>query len=151
MVVLLPQPKALKDVIRTGDFVYCRSKRYRDSLQLPQEAGVVLENKRSTFKVLYSSERRAWVQRDALVRLEPQATDAPEFLRVLNYLLLRVDAHECELTNVDGVYHISTSIDGIDVPTIDELRSFLGKRYVAMSVIPEAMAFVRTEIDFRLS
>ena len=138
----------MKEVIRTGDFVYCRSKRYRDSLQLPREPGVVLEIKRSTHKVLYSSDRRAWVPRDALVRMTaPDNTS--EFLRILNHLLRRVDAHECELTSADGVSHISASIDRVDMDTLDELRAFLGDRYVSMAVIPEGMAFVRIEIDFR--
>ena len=43
------------DSIHVGDFIYCRSKYYRDQLQLPQELGLVIEIKRSNFKILYAN------------------------------------------------------------------------------------------------
>jgi hypothetical protein len=141
-------PKRLKETIRAGDFVYCRSKRYRDSLQLPQEVGVVLEIKRATHKILYSSDRRAYVPREALVRMAPP-TNAPEVLRIANHILRRIDAHESELTNIDGVYVLSATTDRIEDTTIDELRAFLGKRYEAIRIIPEGMAFIRLETLFK--
>src|SRR6188474_1028765 len=140
---MLAAPPPLKRVkletIHAGDFVYCRSKRYRDSLQLPQEVGVVIEIKRASHKVLYASDRRAWVPREALVRMDPPA-DSPEFLRTLNYLLRRVDAHECEIVAVDGMNQLSARIDRIDHTTVDELRAFLDGRFISITVVPEGMA-----------
>jgi hypothetical protein len=149
MAALAPPPKRLKtEVIHAGDFVYCRSKRYRDSLQLPREVGVVIEIKRASHKVLYASERRAWVPRDALVRMAPPA-DSPEFLRTLHYLLRRVDAHECEIVSADRINQLSARIDRIDHTTIDELRTFLAERFISITVVPEGMAFMQVEIVFR--
>lgn len=149
MLAARPPLKRLKlETIRAGDFVYCRSKRYRDSLQLPQEVGVVLEIKRASHKVLYASDRRAWVPRDALVRMAPPA-DSPEFLRTLNYLLRRVDAHECEVVTVDGINQLSAQIDRIDHTTVDELREFLAGSFISITVVPEGMAFMQVQIVFR--
>ena len=149
MPALAPPTKRLKpEIIHAGDFVYCRSKRYRDSLQLPQEVGVVLEIKRASHKVLYASDRRAWVPREALVRMDPPA-DATEFLRTLNYLLRRVDAHECEVVTVDGINQLSAQIDRIDHTTVDDLREYLAGRFVSITVVPEGMAFMQVEIVFR--
>ena len=149
MPALAPPAKRLtSEIIRAGDFVYCRSKRYRDSLRLPQELGVVIEIKRASHKVLYASDRRAWVPRDALVRMAPPA-DSPEFLRTLNYLLRRVDAHECEIVAVDGFHRLSARIDRIDHGVIDELRQFLADGFVSITVVPEGMAFMQVEIVFR--
>ena len=146
----LAQPaKRLKpETIRAGDFVYCRSKRYRDSLQLPQEPGVVIEIKRASHKVLYASDRRAWVPREALVRMAPPA-DSSEFLLMLNHLLRRVDAHECEILTTDSVHHVSAQIDRIDHVTFDELREYLGSRFISITVVPVGMAFMQVEIVFR--
>lgn len=145
---LAPPPKRLKEVIHVGDFVYCRSKRYRDSLQLPQEVGVVIEIKRASHKLLYASDRRAWVPREALVRMDPPA-DSTEFMRTLNYLLRRVDAHECEVATVDGINQLSARIDRIDHTTVDELRKYLAGRFISITVVPEGMAFMQVEIVFR--
>jgi len=143
------QHKQLKpETIRAGDFVYCRSKRYRDSLQLPQEPGVVIEIKRASHKVLYASDRRAWVPREALVRMAPPA-DSPDFLLTLNHLLRRVDAHECEVLTTADVHHLSAQIDRIDHLTFDELRAYLGSRFVSITVVPVGMAFMQVEIVFR--
>ena len=143
-----PLLTALKaGIIHAGDFVYCRSKRYRDSLQLPQEAGLVIEIKRANYKVLYASDKRAWVPRDALVRMEP-AADGNAFLKTLNYLLRRVNAHECEIMTAEGIHRLSAQIDIIDQTTVDEIRSFLGTRFVSLTVVPEGMAFMRVEIVF---
>jgi hypothetical protein len=142
-------PTRLKtEVIHAGDFVYCRSKRYRDSLQLPQELGLVIEIKRANYKVLYASDRRAWVPRDALALLPP-SPEAPAFLRVLNYLLRRVNAHECEIVSADGKHHLSARIDEINHTTVDEIRAYLADRFISLTVVPEGMAFMQVEIEFR--
>ena len=52
--------------IHVGDFIYCRSKYYRDQLQLPEELGLVIEIKRSNFKILYTNDKRCWLPREAV-------------------------------------------------------------------------------------
>jgi hypothetical protein len=143
-------PALKTDVIHAGDFVYCRSKRYRDSLQLPQEAGIVIEVKRANYKVLYASDKRAWVPREALVRMEPSADSSP-FLKTLNFLLRRVNAHECEVVSGAEKNQISARIDVIDQTTVDDVRNFLGSRFLSLTVVPEGMAFMQVEIVFNSS
>src|SRR5262245_17070622 len=64
---------ALKtETIHAGDFVYCRSKYYRRQLDLPEEIGLVIEVKRSNFKVLYPGDKRCWLPRDAIARVRPE-------------------------------------------------------------------------------
>jgi hypothetical protein len=153
MPVPVQQPEAaarkLKaEIIHAGDFVYCRSRRHRDSLQLPQELGLVIEIKRANYKVLYASDKRAWIPREMLVVVAP-STDCDPFLRTLNFLLRRVNAHECEIISADGKHHLSARIDEIDHTTVDEVRAFLGDRFISLFVVPEGMAFMQLEVDFR--
>ena len=140
--------EAKPEVIRAGDFVYCRSRRYRESLQLPAEPGVVIEIKRASHKVLYASDRRAWVPRDVLVRLDPPE-DSPEFLRTLNFLLRCVNAHESEVVWSEDLHQVSAQIDRIDQTTIDTVRNFLGSLFVSLTIVPEGMAFMQVQILFR--
>jgi hypothetical protein len=135
------------DVIRVGDFIYCRSKRYRDSLELPQEPGLVIEIKRANYKILYASDKRAWVPRDMLARVA--SGGCPPFLQILNFLLRRVNAHECEIISTEGKHLVSARIDSIDHTTVDELRAFLGEKFISLVVVPEGMAFMQLEIHFR--
>ena len=147
----MSRARALKsDVIHAGDFAYCRSKRYRDSLELPQEPGLVIEIKRANYKVLYASDKRAWVPREALVRMEP-SSDSPGLLKILNFLLRRVDAHECEVISDAARHKISARIDVIDQTTVDDIRNYLGKNFVSLTVVPEGMAFMQAEIVFTFS
>jgi len=141
-------PRLKAEVIRVGDFAYCRSKRYRDSLGLPKELGLVIEIKRANYKLLYASDKRAWVPRDALVLLPP-SPDRPQLQQTLNYLLRRVNAHECEILSAEGRHHVSARIDEIDHKTVDEIRAYLADRFVSLTVVPEGMAFMQVEIDFR--
>lgn len=141
-------PRLKPDIIRVGDFAYCRSKRYRESLSLPKELGLVIEIKRANYKLLYASDKRAWVPRDALVLLPP-SPDRPPFLQTLNYLLRRVNAHECEIVSTEGTHHLSARIDEIDHRTVDEIRTYLADRFLSLTVVPEGMAFMQLEIDFR--
>jgi hypothetical protein len=136
------------EFIHVGDFVYCRSKRYRDSLQLPQELGVVIEIKRSNYKILYQSDKRAWLPREAIIRVAPPA-DSPPLLRTLNFILRRVNAHECEIVLGVNTPLISARIDIIDHGTVDELRAFLEERFISLTVVPEGMAFMQLEISFK--
>lgn len=133
--------------IHVGDFVYCRSKYYRDQLHLPDEMGLVIEIKRSNFKVLYPTDKRCWLPREAIARLRPQ----PDFTTLLgkfHYILKKVRALECEIVSENGTHRLALRVDRMDDHTVDDLRSFLGAGYISLAVVPEGMAFMQTEISF---
>lgn len=140
--------KTTSDSIHAGDFVYCRSKHYRDSLQLPRELGLVLEIKRSNFKVLYASDKRAWLPLEYIAKMKPEM-DYTTFLEKLYFLIKKVHAQEVELVSERGHHLLSLQIDEIGHETIEELQKFLGKSFVSINIVPEGMAFMRAEIRFK--
>jgi hypothetical protein len=131
-----------------GDFVYCRSKYYRDQLQLPEALGLVIEIKRNNFKILYPNDKRCWLPREAFARIRPEHLDYTAFLERLHYLIRRVHALECELVSEDSGHRLSLRIDKIDHETIDDLRAFLGPDFISLTVVPEGMAFMQLELVF---
>src|SRR5262245_3801294 len=133
--------------IVVGDFVYCRSRYYRDQLQLPEELGLVIEIKRSNFKVLYPNDKRCWLPREALARMRPELSYAT-FLEKLHYVIKKVHAHECELASDNGTHRLSLRIDKIDHTTVDDLRKFLTDGFISLTVVPEGMAFMQLELIF---
>ncbi len=135
--------------IQVGDFVYCRSQYHRDQLQLPDEWGLVIEIKRSNFKILYPNDKRCWLPREAIARIRPQQPPYTTFLERLHYLIKKVRALECELASEGGVHRLTLRIDKIDHDLIDDLRTFLGDDFIALSVVPEGMAFMQLELQFR--
>jgi hypothetical protein len=149
MLAKAPPPERLKpETIHAGDFVSCRLKRYREQLQLTTEPALVLEIKRSSFKGLYADGKRAWLPREAIVKVSPEPPPSP-LLGTLHFILRRADADECEFVSAEGVHRVSARIDRIDAATIDELRTFLGANYVSLTVVPEGMAFMQLELTFR--
>ena len=136
------------DTIHVGDFIYCRSKYHRDQLQLPEELGLVIEIKRSNFKILYSNDKRCWLPREAIARMRPEM-DYRSFLEKLYYLIKKVHAHECELVSQDGEHRLSLRIDKIDHETVDDLRKFLAGGFISLTVVPEGMAFMQLELHFK--
>ena len=134
--------------VHVGDFVYCRSRYYRDQLQLPEELGLVIEIKRSNFKILYPNDKRCWLPREAIARLRPELTYTT-FLERLHYLIKKVHALECELVSEDGIYRLSLRIDKIDHDLVDDLRNFLAGNFISLTVVPEGMAFMQLELRFR--
>jgi hypothetical protein len=133
--------------IHVGDFVYCRSRYYRDQLQLPEELGLVIEIKRSNFKVLYPNDKRCWLPREALARTRPDLSYAT-FLEKLHYVIKKVHAHECELVSDNGMHRLSLRIDKINDATVDDLRQFLADGFISLIVVPEGMAFMQLELVF---
>src|SRR5207244_8825037 len=93
--------------IHVGDFVYCRSKYFRDQLQLPEELGLVIEIKRSNFKILYPNDKRCWLPREAIARIRPEQIGYAGSLEKLHYLIKRVHALECELVSDSGINRLS--------------------------------------------
>jgi hypothetical protein len=134
--------------IFVGDFVYCRSRYYRDQLQLPEELGLVIEIKRNNFKILYPNDKRCWLPREAIARHRPELTYTT-FLERLHYLIKRVHALECELVSEDSIYRLSLRIDKINHELVDDLRAFLAEDFVSLTVVPEGMAFMQLELRFR--
>ena len=135
--------------ILVGDFVYCRSKYYRDQLQLPEQLGLVIEIKRSNFKVLYPNDKRCWLPRETITRMRPDPLDYSGFLERLHYLIKKVHALECELVAEDDGHRLTLRIDSIGHETMDDLRTFLGDKFVSLTVVPEGMAFMQLELQFR--
>jgi len=133
--------------IHVGDFVECRSKYHRDQLEITNDPGLVIEIKRSNSKVLYPGDKRCWLPRESITRTKPDTSYAP-FLQQLNFLLKRVRAHECEIVTSDDVHRLSIQIDAIDAAAVDDIRGFLGKNYLSLTVVPEGMAFMQVEIRF---
>ena len=134
--------------IHVGDFVYCRSKYYRDQLQLPEELGLVIEIKRSNFKILYPNDKRCWLPREALSRVRPEQIEYVTFLERLHFLIKRVHALECELVSEGGTHRLTLRIDRIDHEAVDDLRQFLGPTFISLAVVPEGMAFMQLELLF---
>ena len=135
--------------IRVGDFVYCRSAYYRDQLQLPDEPGLVIEIKRSNFKILYPNDKRCWLPREALTKVRLEQPDYTGFLEKLHYVIKTVHALDCELVSDAGIHRLSLRIDKIDHAVVDDLREFLGDGFVSLVVVPEGMAFMQLEVQFR--
>ena len=135
--------------IHVGDFAYCRSKYYRDQLQLPEELGLVIEIKRNNFKILYPSDKRCWLPREAIARVRPEQIAYTTFLEKLHYLIKKVHAHECELVSKEGQHRLALRIDRIDHETVDDLKRFLGPSLISLVVVPEGMAFMQLELEFR--
>jgi hypothetical protein len=135
--------------INVGDFVYCRSKYYRDQLQLPEEVGLVIEIKRNNFKIIYPNDKRCWLPREALARVRPENLAYTTFLERLHYLIKKVHAQECELVSENGHHRLSLRIDKIAHETIDDLRRFLGDGFGSLVVVPEGMAFMQLELQFQ--
>jgi hypothetical protein len=115
------------ETIHVGDFVYCRSRYYRDQLELSSEFGLVIEIKRSNFKVLYARDRRCWLPRESIVRVKPEM-DSTTFAGKLHYIIKKVHALECELTSDKDEHKLILRVDEIGHETIDDLRTFLGRR-----------------------
>lgn len=135
--------------IQVGDFVFCRSKYYRDQLQLPEQVGLVIEIKRSNFKIVYASDKRCWLPREALARVRPEQLDYSGFLEKLHYLIKKVHAQECELVSDNGTHRLALRIDKITETTMDEIREFLGSGFGSLTVVPEGMAFMQLELVFQ--
>ena len=142
--------KSLKtETIHVGDFVYCRSRRYRDQLQLPEELALVIEIKRANFKLLYNNDKRAWLPREMIAKVPAPEVNSKSFLEKLHYILRRVHAQECELVSTADWRRVAARIDKIDQFAMDELRDFLGPDLISQVVVPEGMAFMTFEITFR--
>jgi hypothetical protein len=135
--------------IHVGDFVYCRSRYYRDQLQLAEVVGLVTEIKRSNFKLLYPDDKRCWLPREALARVRPELLDYSGFLEKLHYLIKKVHAQECELVSDHGTHRLSLRIDKITHQTMEEIRQFLGTAFTSLTVVPEGMAFMQLELVFQ--
>lgn len=134
--------------IHVGDFIYCRSKYYRDQLQLPEELGLVIEIKRSNFKILYSNDKRCWLPREAFARTRPQP-DYDSAIGKLHYIIKKVRALECEVVSENGYHRLALRVDRMDHETFDDLKKFLGGSLISLAVVPEGMAFMQAEIAFR--
>jgi len=138
----------LKPHIEVGDFVYCRSPYHRSQLGLPREAALVLEVKRSNYRLLYGADKSCWLPGPTLIRVEGQVNQATLGGK-LHGILRRFRPLDCELTSDGGVHRATLRIDQLSATLVDEIREFLGPDFVSLNVVPEGMAFMLAEVRFR--
>jgi hypothetical protein len=131
-----------------GDFIYCRSPYYRSQLNLPKDAGLILEVKRSNYRILYGRNQFCWLPEEAVVRVEG-AIDTATFLGRLHWMIKRFKALDCELSSEETLYRATFRIDEINQDMVDELRLLLTDDFVSLKVVPEGMAFMLAEVSFR--
>src|SRR4029079_5759069 len=93
------------------------------------------------------NDKRCWLPREAIGRMRPEM-DYSTFLEKLYYIIKKVHALECESVSENGLHALSLRIDKMDHETVDDLRRFLGPAFVSLTVVPEGMAFMQTEILF---
>jgi hypothetical protein len=134
--------------ITVGDFVYCRSAYHRTQLGLPREAGLVLEVKRSNYRILYGADSFCWLPGATLVRVEGEVHLDTTGGR-LHRLLKLLDPLDCELVSQGREHRATMRIDRIDAGRVDAIRAFLGSDFVSLEVVPEGMAFMLAEVRFR--
>lgn len=131
-----------------GDFIYCRSPYHREQLGIGKDAGLVLENKRSNYRVLYGTNQFCWLPEEVLTRIEGEVNLRTVAGR-LHWILKRFDALDCELVTLEGVHRATFRVDRMDDRTVDELREMLGTDFVSLTLVPEGMAFMLAEVKFR--
>ena len=134
--------------IDVGDFVYCRSPYHRAQLGIPSEAGLVLEIKRSNYRLLYGAGKFCWLPKETIVRVDGEVNLETLGGR-LHHLMKALDPLDCELVSEGTTHRATFRIDHIDADLFDTLRDFLGPDFVSLSVVPEGMAFMLAEIQFR--
>ena len=137
----------MKDTIEVGDFAYCRSSYHRSQLGLPAEAGLVLEIKRSNYRLLYGRSQSCWLPGPTLVRVEGEVHNETLGGK-LHGILKRFRPLDCELVSSGNQHRATLRIDHLDAPMVDDLREFLGADFVSLDLAPEGMAFMLAEIRF---
>ena len=143
-----PRRVSLKpERIEVGDFIYCGSPYYRSQLEIPKEAGLVLENKRSNFRVLYGEDQFCWLPAQAIVRVAGEINTQTLAGR-LHHIIKTLKALDCELVSEGRVHRATLRIDRLDATLVDQIRQFLGENFLSFSVVPEGMAFMLAEIRF---
>ena len=134
--------------IEVGDFIYCRSPYHREQLGIPKDAGLVLEVKRSNYRILYGTDRICWLPENVLGRIEGEVNTRTLAGR-LHWIIRRFGALDCELVTLDGVHRATLRVDRFDDRTVDELRVLIGDDFIALNLAPEGMAFMLAEVRFR--
>lgn len=141
-----PRPK--KKRIEVGDFIYCRSAYHRDRLGIPKDAGLVLEVKRSNYRLLYGTEKFCWLPEEALTRIDGDVNTRTLAGR-LHWIIKRFGALDCDLVGKDGIQRATLRVDRIDDQAVDDLRGLLGEDFAGLTLVPEGMAFMLAEVRFR--
>jgi hypothetical protein len=134
--------------IEVGEFIYCGSPYHRSQLGIPKDAGLVLEVKRSNYRILYGTDKLCWLPEETIVKIDG-TVDTTTFAGRLHWIINRLEALDCELLSEADVHRATFRIDHIDQDVVDDIRKLLKTDFVELNIVPEGMAFMLAEITFR--
>ncbi len=134
--------------IEVGEFIYCGSPYHRSRLNIPKDAGLVLEVKRSNFRILYGRSTFCWLPEDVIVKIDG-IVDTTTFAGRLHWIIKRLKALDCELLSEADLHKATFRIDQFDQDVLDDIRALLKADFLELSLVPEGMAFMLAEVTFR--
>jgi len=127
--------------------VYCRSQYHRNQLDIPAEAGLVMEIKRNNYRIFFENKKLCWLPRETIIFVDGKI-NLETIAGRLHHLMQALNPLDCELISEGNIHRATFRIDHIDNQLVDELKDFLGSDFVSMSVVPEGMAFMLADIKF---
>lgn len=137
--------------LKAGDLVACRDKYYFDQLGVKANLGVVLENKKSAYKVMFDQfEKGYWLNQDQLAKkqkgVEKWVQEVSDLVRWLN-----AESFELEKAKSGKKVLLELILEKISFQQMEDIKKGLGKRLIRLECLPHLMAEIKLEVEFAIS
>lgn len=130
-----------------GDIVTCRDDNYFSQLGLKKNLGIVLESKKSSYKVMFDDFEGGYFLRQEHLAPAPAGGEAFSTVSELARLL---GAESIEVEKKGGVIRLSLFTGKLALEQLDQLRKKLGARFERLEILPHMMAELQVELEYRV-
>lgn len=134
---------------KAGDLVSCSDPHYFEQLGVETNCGLVLENKKSTYKIMFDNFSKGyWLSGD---KLKKEETKGSLLEKEVSHLVgsLEAEAFDFERSRSAEEVSLQLYLDKVGVDQLEWVQKELGERLNRLECLPHLMAVVKLEIDFQ--
>lgn len=132
-----------------GDLVSCRDQNYFQQLSVKKNAGIVLESKKSTYKVMFDNfEGGFWLNEEVLKTADEEVSALVEEVSQL-VKKFKAEAFDFELKK-KSIY-LELFLPQISLNELETIKQQFGSRLKQLDCMPHLMAVIKLAIEIEVT
>jgi len=139
---------------KAGDLVSCKDENYFSQLSLKKNCGIILDKKKTTYKVMFDDFAAGYWMNDALLektrssnshKVSPLVEEISQIVQKLNGLSFEIEQIGKEKKKT---IHLTLILERVSMPELENLKKSLGSRLIRLDCLPHMMHELILEVVY---
>lgn len=134
---------------QAGDFVSCRDPNYFKQLGVKKNVGIVLENKKSAYKVMFDDFAGGYWLNEEVLSLSEQAVS--KWVQEVSQLVKQLRSESFDYEKRGNQIFLELLLEQVSFDELEKIKKSFGKRLTRLDCLPHMMAEIKLVVGFEFA